>query len=70
MHLIAIVIILEYACRFRASSPDFTPAKALHEAYSRYKGSDTHKAVKERFPRDRNQYSFPEFTEFIFRNRL
>ena len=69
-HLIVMIIILEYACRFRASSPDFTPVKALHKAYSRCKESGTHKAVRERFSRSRKQYSFMEFTEFIFQNRL
>jgi len=68
--MIVTIIILEYACRLRASSPDSTPAKALDKAYSLYKQSGTHKAVKSQFPGSPNEYFTPQFTGFILRHRL
>jgi hypothetical protein len=67
---IVTIIILEYACRFRASSPDSTRTKALDKAYSQYKQSGTHKVLKTQFPGSPNKYSIPQFTEFILQRRL
>ena len=67
---IVTIIILEFACRFRASSPGSTPEKALDKAYSKYKKSGNHEDVKEKFLGHHNQYSVPEFTEFILQHRL
>jgi hypothetical protein len=67
------IIILEYACRFRASdyySGYPTRAEALDEAYSQYKRSGTHKVLKEQFPGSLNDYSTSQFTEFILQHRL
>jgi hypothetical protein len=64
------IIILEYACRFRTSSPDSSRKKALDKAYSRYKRSGTHNVVKSQFHGSPNQYSISQFTEFIIRHRL
>ena len=63
-------IILEYACRFCASSPNSTPAKALDKAYSQYKQSGTYKELKRQFPESPNQYSTLQFTEFVLQHRL
>jgi len=68
--MIVTIIILEYACRIRASSPDSTCGKALDKAYSRYKQSGTHKVVKKQFPGSPNQYSIQQFTVFILQHRL
>ena len=67
---IVTIIILEFACHFRASSPSSTRAKALDEAYSQYKRSGTNKAVKRQFPGSPNQYSISQFTKFILQHRL
>ena len=67
---IVTIMILESACRFRVSFPDLTRAKALDMAYSRCKESGTHKVLKKQFPGSPNQYSIPQFTEFIFQHRL
>jgi len=68
--MIVTIIILEYACRFRASSPDSTRAKALDKAYSRYKQSGTHEVVKSQFPGSPNEYSILQFTGFVLQHRL
>ena len=64
------IIMLEYACRIRTSSPGLTLAKALDEAYSRCKQSGTHKVVKTQFQGSPNKYSVSQFTEFILQHRL
>jgi len=68
--MIVTIIILEYACRTRASSPDPTCMKALDKAYSRYKQSGFHKVIKTQFPGLPEQYSIPQFKEFILKHRL
>ena len=70
MFKIGTIIILEYACRFYASSPDSPRVKALDKAYSQYKQSGTHKVVGSQFPGSPNEYSIPQFTEFILQHRL
>ena len=70
MFKIVTIIILEYACRFQASSSGSTRVKALDEAYSRYKQSGAHKVVKRVFPGSPTEYSTLQFTEFILQHRL
>jgi len=70
MFKIVTIIILEYTCRFRASSPDSTRVKALDTAYSRYKQSGTHKVLKSQFTGSPNDYSIEQFTEFTLQHRL
>ena len=64
------IIMLEYACRIRTSSPGLTLAKALDEAYSRCKQSGTHKVVKTQFQGSPNEYSVSQYTKFILQHRL
>jgi len=68
--MIVTITILEYACRFLASSPGSTLVKALDEAYSRYKQSGTHEVVESQFPGSPNEYTSLQFTEFILQRRL
>jgi len=68
--MIVTIIILEYACRFCASSPGSTCVKALDEAYSQYKQSGTHKVVESQFPGSPKEYTSLQFTEFILQCRL
>ena len=86
MFKVATIIILEYACRFRASSPGSTRAKALDNAFSQYKQSGTHTLVKMQFPGPAWEYfswpgpgfgyprryyiPSPQFAEFILQHRL
>jgi len=68
--MIVTIIILDYACRFRASSPGSTHEEAIDEAYSRYKQSGTHEAIKAQFPGSPDQYYIPQLTEFVLQHRL
>jgi len=70
MFKIVTIIILEYACRFHASSPDSTRVKVLDEAYSRYKQSGTYEVLEREFPGSPNEYSIEQFTEFTLQHRL
>jgi len=51
---------LFYAFPFRSTLED-----ALDQAYSQYKSSNTHNAVKEQFFLPPKQYSVSQFTEFV-----
>ena len=70
MFKIVTLILLEYTCRFSASSPGSNPEKALDEAYFRYKQSGIDEVVKSQFPGSPNEYSTLQFSEFIFQHRL
>ena len=67
---IALILILEHACFLHAQEPQLHYLEAFDKAYSRYKSSDTHNAVKSQFSAPLSQYSIPEFTEFILGHRL
>jgi len=46
------------------------PVNALDQAYSEYKSSHSHDAVKEQFLLPLKQYSISQITEFILSHRL
>jgi hypothetical protein len=64
------IIILDRASLFFASPSRPSLNDALGQAYSQYKSSGTHNAVKEQFPLCPKQYSTLQFTEFVLRHRL
>jgi hypothetical protein len=64
------VLILEHACLFFASQSKPTKDEALDEAYSRYCASGVHNELMEQFSAPPEEYSIPQFTEFILKHRL
>ena len=64
------MLILEHTCVLSASQPQLHNDEALEKAYSRYKSSDTHDAVKNKFSGPHSQYSLLDITEFILKHRL
>jgi len=68
--MIVTLLILDRASVSYASPSRPTVYKALDQAYSQYKYSDTHNAVKEQFPLPPEQYSISDFTKFVLSRRL
>jgi len=68
--LIAVTIILDYACLIYASQLNPTREDALERAYSRYTSSDFHNIVRTQFSAPPMQYSTLQFVEFILNHRL
>jgi hypothetical protein len=66
----ATILILDLAFFFYISTSFPTVGHALDKAFSQYKSSDTHNAVKEQFVLPPNQYSILQFTEFVLSHRL
>ena len=64
------ILILEHAGLFLASSYRPTLNEALDKAYSQYESSDVHTVVKKEFPQPPGQYSIPQFTDFILEHRF
>ena len=67
---LAIILILEHAGLFLASSYSPTLNEALDRAYSQYISSGLHNDVKQQFFQPPKQYSILDFTEFILVHRL
>jgi len=68
--MIVTILILDCASLFYASPSRPTLDDALDQAFSQYKSSGTHNAVKEQFSRPPEQYSFSHFAEFVLSHRL
>jgi len=66
----AIVIILEHACLLHASQLHPTIKEALDRAFSQYRSSDIHNAVRKQFSAPPMQYTILQYTEFIVEHRL
>ena len=64
------LLILDRASVLYASPSRPNVYDALDQAFSQYKSSDTHNAVKEQFSPPPEQYSISKFTEFILAHRL
>ena len=64
------ILILDRASIFYASQSPPTLEGALDQAYSLYISSNTHNAVKERFPLPPQQYPILQLTEFVLSHRL
>ena len=64
------ILILDCASLLYASPSRLTLEEALDQAYSQYKSSDTHDAVKERFSLPLIRYSIPQLEEFVLNHRL
>ena len=67
---IVTILILDCASLFYVSLSPPTLKDALNQAYSQYKSSDTHTAVREQFLLPPEQYSILQFTDFVLRHRL
>jgi len=67
---LAMVLILEHACLSFASQSKPTKDEALDEAYSRYCASSVHNELTKQFSAPPEEYSIPQFTEFIHKYRL
>ena len=64
------ILILDCASLFYASRSRPTLEEALDQAYSQYKSSDTHNAVKEQFSLPIQEYSISQLEEFVLSHRL
>ena len=67
---IVAILILDCASLFYSSPSHLTLSNALDQAYSQYRCSDTHNAVKEQFLLPPKQYHILQFTEFVLSHRL
>ena len=67
---IVTILILDRASLLYASPSRPTLDKALDQAYSQYKASDTHTTVKQQFLLPPKRYSISQFTEFVLSRRL
>jgi hypothetical protein len=63
-------IILEHACIIYASQLQTTRDDALDRAYSQYRLSDFHIAIREQFAAPSTQYSASQLIEFILKHCL
>jgi hypothetical protein len=67
---IVISIILEHTCLLYASQLKPPRKEALDRAYSLYRSSGVHSAVRKQFSAPPMEYSLLQFTEFILNHRL
>ena len=67
---IGVILILEHTCILYAFRAQPNSDEALEKAYSRYKSSDVHSAVRNQFSGPHSQYSLLDITEFILKHRL
>jgi hypothetical protein len=67
---IVLILILEHASLYYASSSRPALNEALDRAHSQYRASNTYNAIIEQFSAPSKTYSILQFVEFILKYRL